>query len=260
MKNMRMIYFCVTMIVAVTLTGCQEMTTQKAEISLQDTETEGVSASAEKYEESGKRTAEELKEMMEEIEEAKLPLSVLLDVETILQEPELPTGCESVALTMLLSYEGYDLEKTTIADEYLIYSENWNFDEGYVGDPATPTGAGCFPPTIVKTADAYLEEQDSSLQAVNLTGKSMEELLHYVAAGHPVAVWTSMYMETPILSEVLESEFPWYDTEHCVVLAGYDMEAETVSVKDPLLGSVERDLEAFEELYDLIGQYAVVLL
>ena len=85
---------------------------------------------------------------MKEIEEKRLPRSVILDVEAIYQEPELPTGCESVALTMLLQYEGFELDKTTIAEEYLIYSENWNFDEGYVGDPASYEGAGCFHPHL----------------------------------------------------------------------------------------------------------------
>lgn len=42
--------------------------------------------------------------------------SVVLAVPNIMQNPELPTGCESVALTMLLHYWGYDtLEKCEIA-------------------------------------------------------------------------------------------------------------------------------------------------
>ena len=46
-----------------------------------------------------------------------------IEMENILQNPELPTGCESVALTMVLKYLGFDLEKTTIADDYLVFAD-----------------------------------------------------------------------------------------------------------------------------------------
>ena len=60
-----------------------------------------------------------------------------------------------------------DRDKTTIARHYLIYSETGDLDAGYVGDPFTESGAGCFPSTIVKTAERYLEEQKSDLAAVD---------------------------------------------------------------------------------------------
>lgn len=55
-----------------------------------------------------------------------------IEMENILQNPELPTGCESVALTMVLKYLGFDLEKTTIADDYLVFADR-NFAMGYIG-------------------------------------------------------------------------------------------------------------------------------
>ncbi|MFR7670840.1 MAG: C39 family peptidase [Collinsella sp.] len=42
-----------------------------------------------------------------------------VDVPCYSQYPELPTGCESVALTNLLNYYGFGLGKTIIADYYL---------------------------------------------------------------------------------------------------------------------------------------------
>ncbi len=88
------------------------------------------------------------------IELRELPVRCMLDVPFVYQEPELPTGCESVALTMLLLYEGFDLEKTTIADDYLLYSENGDFSEGYIGDPYSCEGAGCFPPFFGKDRES----------------------------------------------------------------------------------------------------------
>lgn len=57
----------------------------------------------------------------------ELPASAQLDIPEVFQMPELPTGCESVALTMALMYEGFELDKTTIADDYLVYSEDGIF-------------------------------------------------------------------------------------------------------------------------------------
>ncbi len=41
------------------------------------------------------------------------------DFEIIRQMPELPTGCEITALTMMLNYYGYSVDKMTMASEYL---------------------------------------------------------------------------------------------------------------------------------------------
>lgn len=86
-------------------------------------------------------------------------------MENILQNPELPTGCESVALTMVLKYLGFDLEKTTIADDYLVFADR-NFAMGYIGNPHTEDGAGIFAPGLVKTANNFLEAQESEKEAL----------------------------------------------------------------------------------------------
>lgn len=41
------------------------------------------------------------------------------DFPEIMQMPELPTGCEITALTMVLNYYGFDVDKVTLATEYL---------------------------------------------------------------------------------------------------------------------------------------------
>lgn len=70
---------------------------------------------------------------------------MILPMENILQNPELPTGCESVALTMVLNYYGQKLSKTTIADEYLIRDPE-NFVTAYKGDPYQISGDGIYAP------------------------------------------------------------------------------------------------------------------
>lgn len=194
----------------------------------------------------------------------ELPSYFYLDVPEVLQKPELPTGCESVALTMALQYEGFELSKTTIATEFLIYNrETDNLALGYIGDPFSEEGAGCFAPAIAATADDFFADQQLPYAAYDITDSTMEELLSYVAAGTPVIVWSTMYMAEPEFtredSEYNGKTYRWYMQEHCVVLSGYDLEDSTLQINDPLEGIVTRDLEEFKRIYNLTGQNAVVL-
>lgn len=194
--------------------------------------------------------------------DTEIPASFSLEIPEVMQIPELPTGCESVALTMNLMYLGYELEKTTIADAYLNY-DNDNLALGYSGDPYSYEGAGCFPPAIADAADAYLKEMESEKRSVDVSGSSLDSLFHYVANGVPVIVWSTMYMAEFEATEALSvrdgKEYAWYLNEHCVVLAGYDQEQGILLINDPLEGIMERDLESFEAIYNAIGQYAVII-
>ena len=71
-----------------------------------------------------KQTQTEIAEKKIEEKRRELPNQAQIEMEVILQKPELPTGCESVALTMVLKQKGYPIEKTTIAEEYLIYNRD----------------------------------------------------------------------------------------------------------------------------------------
>lgn len=183
------------------------------------------------------------------------------EVPELLQNPELPTGCESVALTIVLKSLGFDLDKTTIADDYLIHGKN--FAVSFVGNPRSSNGSGIFPPGLVKTANAYLAAQDSSLRAEDVSGTDFDSLTDYIDQGIPVLVWTTMYMDPVKFSGNTAAYnghvYRWYRSEHCVVLCGYDREKGTITVSDPLEGRVERNWDAFSEIYDEAGQYAVVI-
>lgn len=199
---------------------------------------------------------------VEEMQHERLLPSAGLSVPEVLQMPELPTGCESVSLTMVLMYEGFHLKKTTITDWFLPY-DSLDFVTGYAGDPETVYGAGCFPPAIVTAANEYLETQKSDLRAVDLTGESFDRLLYYVSRDCPIMVWGTMYMAEPDFTdlEILRNgiTYTWYTYEHCVVLSGYDLDLGVVTINDPLEGVIKRDLEEFKEIYDEVGQFAVIL-
>lgn len=196
-----------------------------------------------------------------QVAEKELPTSASIEMELIYQHPELPTGCESVALTMLLKFYGFDLDKTTIASDYLIYSTN--FVEGYMGNPFTTGGAGIYSPGLTRTANKYLDAQESDLNAKNVTDSTPEELYRYIADGTPVVIWNTVYFltnqPTGLRVKWGEKTYVWDNCEHCMVLSGYDLEKNIVIVHDPIEGIVERDAEGFWERYENLGSMALII-
>ena len=185
-----------------------------------------------------------------------------LPVPLYMQNPQLPTGCESVALTMALAFYGYPLATTTIADNYLTYS-SFDFVNSFIGDPHTGFGLAVMAPGIQQAATRYLRSQGSVLQAYDITGTSFYDLLPYIAQGVPVIVWNSMYMNWP--SGPIMSLYAYgrayfmYANTHTVVISGYDYKNNNVLVSDSLVGTVWRNASDFASIYYRMGSQAVVI-
>jgi uncharacterized protein YvpB len=186
---------------------------------------------------------------------AALPANFTANIEEALQYPELPGGCELVALTCVLRSMGFELLLTEIADDYLELDDSGDFAYGYVGSPYDMGGG--FPPSIVAAANAYLRTQDSSYSAQDITGSDFDTLLAWVNAGYPVLVWTTIGMDEPSFSDTFIDEYEWYYNEHCVVLYGIDDEG--VLISDPLEGLIHRDAGEFARIYEACGNMAVVI-
>lgn len=195
-------------------------------------------------------------------------------VECILQNPELPTGCEAAAAAMLLNSYGYRTDKMTVAafleksdqvEEYgTIYACHPN--DAFIGNPYTVHGYGAFPKVVVKAMQKVIDQQNGRYKACTLYGKTEEELLEKIDTGNPLCVWTSMYnMEIEykkgwyLIQEGLFTEeyFEWPSNEHVVVLTGYD--ETVVEVCDPLIGVCTYSRESFFRHYKQVGRYAVML-
>ncbi len=200
-------------------------------------------------------------------EPAELPTqSIQLDATPVLQNPELPTGCEVTALTMALNYAGYPVDKLTMADQYLIRSDPYltTFGEAFVGSPHDPTAWGCYAPVIVKTAQNYIAAQGGTEVVHDLTGCSLKTLLWEVANGTPVVTWATIGMVDKV-----EERFYWTTpegedavfliNEHCVLLCGYDIAANTVTVCDPLKGLTTYDMDIFNDRFEKTYQQAVII-
>lgn len=217
---------------------------------------------------SPKDSAKETKHQPEKKIDKKYFLSPLrnrsaqIDTEELMQNPELPTGCESVALTSALRSLGFEIEKTEIADKYLTYGEDimWS----YVGDPEEIDGAGIYPPGLTNCANDYLKAKNSKYAAYNTMGTEFEDLFKLIENGCPVLIWTTMDYEEPVLSDVAfdyNGEYVyWYELEHCVMLCGYDLDEETVTINDPLEGIITIDLYQMKDIYDYIDRLSMTVM
>lgn len=196
-----------------------------------------------------------------------LPISYVdLSMMCMMQYPELPTGCEAVALSNALTYYGFSLSKYEIVDRWLPRS-GWDWVTAYQGNPYSWGGGAwnsCCAPALCIAANNYLGAHGSSLRAYNITGTSFSNLYDYIAQGYPVIVWNTVDMGLPGLS----TETRWHDGTpyrlyggtHTVVLKGFDKNNGTVLVADSISGYVSRDAGSFGWIYSVLGSQAVVIM
>lgn len=210
---------------------------------------------------------------IQQAESSSEPDSYIMDMETIYQTPELPTGCEITALTMAMQYLGFDVSKTEMAGDYLPKSSNWyyvgdkrygpDFRKVFAGNPFSASGYVCGAPAIETAANGYLEDIGSSWQAFDITGTSPEDLYSLILQDIPVVVWITIDMvDRPIAGgwyvEETGEYLEWSKMDHCGVLMGVD--DSSVTINDPISGIITASKSRFESVYEQRGQQAVVLL
>ncbi|MFE6139100.1 C39 family peptidase [Bacillus sp. NPDC057893] len=189
---------------------------------------------------------------------------ILSNVPLIQQLPELDRGCEVTSLAMMLQYAGVSVDKMELANEikkvnFLDDGVRGNPNEGFVGNIYTfsESGYGVYHGPLFQLAKKYLPNE-----AVDLTGKSIEEMYKSVKAGQPVVMITNA-----TYAPLDEDEFTTWETnsgdvfitynEHCVVLVGYDKES--VYIRDPLDDSLDVKVPRgnFEQAWVQMGSQAI---
>ena len=191
------------------------------------------------------------------------PNSVVLNVPCTMQNPELPTGCESVALTNALNYYGFGLGKTVIADAYMPKS-SWDFVTAFWGNPHSASNGNCISaPGLTNTANSFLISRGSGLRAYDVTGTGFYDLYSYLEAGHPVIIWSTIGMQN--LGSCYATQayggrvYRTYTNSHTVVLRGFNRSLGTVYIADSLAGYVSNSAQRIASLYSQRGAQAVVL-
>ena len=174
----------------------------------------------------------------------------------IWQNPELPLGCESVAITAVLRAWGFGLSKTDMNDYYIPQS-SWDWVYAFAGNGRSNAINGCMAPAVVTGANRFLSEQGSSLRASNIKGTSWGDILNLVRDGYPVVVWHTIDCVYPNVTDSRDG-YPYYPaTEHCVVVCG--VSGSSVKIADSLAGMVWRDSGLFGSIYEACWQCAVVV-
>ena len=188
-----------------------------------------------------------------------------VDVPCYLQYPELPTGCESVALTNLLNYYGFGLGKTIIADYYLPKGSNGNFVTAFDGNPRRSSGGlmGCVAPAITIAGNNFLRAAGSIMQAKDVSFSSISSIKNRLTCGQPVEMWNTEWGSWPGGRYAAR----WYNGHsyglwggnHAVVLKGYDDEQGIVYLSDSINGNVTRNAQVFFGTWQQMDSQAVVI-
>lgn len=196
-------------------------------------------------------------------------ISAMIEAPVVLQNPELPSGCELTALTMLLQFKGINKDKMELLPEMkkdptpIKWGKNgkieyWgNPNIGYVGDiTGKEKGFGIYHAGLFDLLEKYIPT------AEDLTRGSFEELEQKVSDGIPVLVWTTIRFTIPSEKQwvIWDSPLGPIKTtfqEHTVLLVGYD--ENHVYVNDPLSGKKQYQIEKkqFIATWEAMGRQAL---
>jgi len=197
------------------------------------------------------------------------PEAHINDAPVILQDPELPRGCEVTALAMLTGFFGIKTDKITLAQkvkkdttprEIINGKTYWgNPNNGFVGDMYNmrKPGFGVYHAPIFELLKEYEPER-----AVDLTGASFADLQYMLCHGTPV--WVIINTRYAPLAE---SSFRTWHTpdgeirityhEHAALLTGYD--SQYVYLNDPLSSYVKTSKKDFILCWEQMGSQAVTV-
>ena len=196
----------------------------------------------------------------------KMPTSYLINMEHISQFPDLPSGDEITSLAMVLKHLGYEVDKNELCDLYLDKGPVGftNFYEANVGNPRSAYNSyGCLAPVIVNASNRFTSVNGGTHKAYDMTSYSLDSLLSEVALGNPVIVWACENFDiTPSISRiwVVDGQNLYLKSNMAtMVLVGYDLINNTVTLSNPAGNVFEIDMSLFETIFLEMGSYAVVV-
>lgn len=180
------------------------------------------------------------------------------------QNPKYPTGCESVALTMLLKYYGVNVNPDMVISRLkkgdipryendVLYGGDPEIE--FIGDPYSKYSYGVYERPIMDVANSFKS---------GIKGGSnipFNDIVNLVQSGIPVMAWTSMGLSLPYISKSwiykpTGEVISWKANEHAVVIVGVNNSS--IVVADPIGGKLKTYSKClFEQRYNYYGKKAL---
>ena len=153
---------------------------------------------------------------------------------TICQRPQMPTGCEITAVTMMINFAGKHITKDEAAK---VMPRSLNPNKGFIGSPYRkfPLGFWVAPNGVKPVVQHYLGT------AVNMTNCSIAAIKRTLIRSHLVVAWVG-----------------WFDhfSNHAIALTGYH--GNTLYYNDPWTGTKRSmSIATFKRHWALDGHRAL---
>lgn len=189
---------------------------------------------------------------------------ILADKITYNQFPNYPTGCESVALHILLKYNGINAPVEEIISKlkkgelpYQVGDKKYggNPEIEFIGNPKSRYSYGVYNKPLADVANTFQSNITSK------KGLKFEEMLEIVKEGKPVLVWTTINLSKPYISQSWTyrptgETINWISGEHAVVVIGFNQKQ--IIISDPYTGTIRYlDKATFESRYNYLGRRAL---
>lgn len=254
----------------------EEIENKKNEVEEQINKTENLQNKVNQLNQENQNIKEEInvkqKELNELLEEKRRKRIERIEATTVKIENEIvysqfseyPTGCELIALKILLEYNGIYTSGEEIINRlkkgslpYKVEDEMYggNPEIEFIGDPRNNYSYGVFNTPIAEVANTYKQNVN------NKEGLELDEVLDIVSQKRPVMVWATIgnlpsRISASWIYRPTGEKIYWKENEHAVVIIGYN--EEQVIVSDPYSGRITKyNKNTFRENYNYMGKRAV---
>ncbi len=180
--------------------------------------------------------------------------SKLIQVNTICQYPEYPTGCEAVSAVMALKYYGFQITVYQFIDRYLSlgtapYRINgvWygsDPDVSFLGSPTDSKSWGIWAPGLCRALQRFFDDQPDYYDVSYTYSESLDSLCaRYIVNDMPVLVWATADMKSPRVNATIhvigsDKTYTWISPNHCLLLVGFDENG--YYFNDPITGECKK--------------------
>lgn len=195
------------------------------------------------------------------------------EADFILQNPELPNGCEVTSLAMALSAAGYPVDKLVLFTQYMP-SEPFTLLDGvrhgpspeefYAGNAASQRGGWyCLEGPVMRAGSRWLTENGAPFRMERCSGLTQSTLAGYLKREILLIIWVTRDYAPLEYADYFHwtlpdgTDYTPYNNLHCVLLVGETEEG--CQIADPLVGIQLVEKERLWQSFVSLGRRAVAI-